>query len=741
MADREMADRDRTTGAGAIPAQRAAPPEQLPTGARPGPEAAARPPHRWRRVAVLLALVAVVQALMALCLVSADHKLEPHNLPFGVTASSPVTSAVTSKLSLTTTTYSDQAAALRAVDAGQIYGAYVPGSASDTLIIAPQKSFFAAFILTAAFEDAASKAGRPVTVDNAKPLPLSDRISAVTGLLLLPLLIGGFLAAVLVLKATGRAAARWRVAILLGYAVLGALLTDLIAGLGIGAYSSDRFWPLLPGFVLIIAAVSISAAAIQRLAGRLGTLIVALAFIVLGLSSSGGIGLSLLPTFWQTAGTALPPQHAVTLIRNTLYFGGHGLTVPLIVLFAYVLVGGAVLSWFGWFRDARPPTPAAVTAPAPLTRSQRDAEAKDVERGIEEQVSVGEKAIRTEAPSTSRRTAAVVVLAALGIAAVMQCLFSTTYMASGHSPVADRMPVGVVGTSPLIAQVQRQGYSMAVHTYPSTSAAQQAIDQGQLFAALEPGTPPAASTLLVVPTQSDLAPLDIASQFQHAAAATGQQVQVKPSEPTPLASGDPYGIVLSIMLVPLLIGGYVASTALMGATSTSTAPWRVATLLGFAVLGSLLVSLVVGPWLTGYPPGAFWLVWPICALIIGAVALLASVLQKLLGAFGTMLTIILVILLGNPSSGGANGVPYLPGFWRDLGPYLPPRNAYLLLRNTVYFSGHGIAQYLWVLLGYAVVAGVISSLLGWFRTPRSPISAETELDATAVTGAAVAAPP
>lgn len=71
------------------------------------------------------------------------------------------------------------------------------------------------------------------------------------------------------------------------------------------------------------------------------------------------------------------------------------------------------------------------------------------------------------------------------------------------------------------------------------------------------------------------------------------------------------------------------------------------------------------------------------------------------------------------SHGATNGVPYLPGFWRDLGPYLPPRNAYLLLRNTVYFDGQGITQYLLVLLGYAVVAGVISSLLGWFRTPRS----------------------
>jgi hypothetical protein len=57
--------------------------------------------------------------------------------------------------------------------------------------------------------------------------------------------------------------------------------------------------------------------------------------------------------------------------------------------------------------------------------------------------------------------------------------------------------------------------------------------------------------------------------------------------------------------------------------------------------------------------------------------------------------------------GDSNGVPYLPEFWKDLGPFLPPRNAYLLLRNTVYFDGHGIGQALTVLLAYAVIAGAL----------------------------------
>ncbi|MGO9778307.1 MAG: hypothetical protein ACLPQY_00855 [Streptosporangiaceae bacterium] len=105
-----------------------------------------------------------------------------------------------------------------------------------------------------------------------------------------------------------------------------------------------------------------------------------------------------------------------------------------------------------------------------------------------------------------------------------------------------------------------------------------------------------------------------------------------------------------------------------------------------------------------------------CSLIIAVVAFVAALLQKLIGAAGTLLTVIVMILLGNPSSGGATGVPYLPTFWQDLGPYLPPRNAYILLHHTIYFNGHGTTEALTVLLIYLVVGAVILGVLDWFRS-------------------------
>ena len=137
-------------------------------------------------------------------------------------------------------------------------------------------------------------------------------------------------------------------------------------------------------------------------------------------------------------------------------------------------------------------------------------------------------------------------------------------------------------------------------------------------------------------------------------------------------------------------------------------------------------------WLRGFPSSKFWIVWPICSLIIAVVAFVAAVLQKLIGAAGRLLTVIVMILLGNPSSGGATGVPYLPTFWRHLGPYLPPRNAYILLHRTIYFNGHGTTEALTVLLIYLVVGAVILGVLDWFRS-EPPVPADvTEAAAMAV---------
>ncbi len=218
--------------------------------------------------------------------------------------------------------------------------------------------------------------------------------------------------------------------------------------------------------------------------------------------------------------------------------------------------------------------------------------------------------------------------------------------------------------------------------------------------------------------------------FERAARAVHQPLKVTQYTTVPLPKKDPFGIVPSLMLLPLLVGGYVCSTNLLAATGKATGRWRGAILAGYAIGAGLVVDLICCYWLQGYAEDKFWIVWPIASLVIFTVSLVAALLQKLLGAVGTLLTVIVIVLFGNPSSGGANGVPYLPTFWRDIGPYLPPRNAYILLHNTIYFHGHGTTQALVTLLLYAGIAAILLGVLDWYRTPPSPVTPDTEAEAT-----------
>ena len=151
----------------------------------------------------------------------------------------------------------------------------------------------------------------------------------------------------------------------------------------------------------------------------------------------------------------------------------------------------------------------------------------------------------------------------------------------------------------------------------------------------------------------------------------------------------------------------------------------------------LVVDLITTFWLEGLPSDSFWIAWPIMALTILSVSMLAAVLRRVLGPLGIFLTVIVIIQFGNPSSGGANGVPYLPAFWKDLGPFLPPRNAYLLLRNTIYFDGGSIGQPLGVLLAYVLIAAAILALFDWVID--KPVSVPG-IDDDDADGAAVLAP-
>lgn len=659
-----------------------------------------------KKSVVALATVTVLTLLFVVSLVSATQLLSPRDMPFGVTGSSPVVDAVQQEYSLDLVSYATEADLIAAADRGDIYGGYVPADSGDVLVTVPAKSFFGEVYVRAGFADAAKQSNATFTTTTVAPLPIFDRVGGVVGLLLLPTLVGGYLVASLFYSFTQRAAVRGRISSVLGISVLVALITGTVAGPVLGAIPTSSMWPLLPAFALVTAAVALASVAIQGVLGKAGTLVVALLFVVVGGASAGGVGPALLPTYWQWIGRLLPPRHAVELYRNVRYFGGNNIGEHVAVLLGYALVAVVVILLL-----ERRATPDASAEPASSEPLQGDGKER-------------------------RRVVAKDVVAPGAFALVLTTLFAVNYMASAHSPVAQDMPFGVVGSTSLAEAAQNDNFSLDLMTYADHDAATDAMDRGEIYGAVIMDSSPIE--LVLVSSISDLSPLDIAANFEEAAGQQGVTITPKAYAPTPLAPKDPFALVTATSLIALLVGGYMAAALMANTTGSASDRWRGLWFAGFAVVTGLLVDIVLTFWLQGLPSDAFWIVWPIMSLIMLAVALFTAVLRRLLGPAGVIVAVIMLIQFGNPSSGGANGVPYLPSFWQDLGPFLPPRNAYLLLRNTVYFEGNGIAQALAVLLVYTVAGAAILGFLDWFRSPEASVPGLDEDSAASAAG--VAAP-
>lgn len=138
-----------------------------------------------------------------------------------------------------------------------------------------------------------------------------------------------------------------------------------------------------------------------------------------------------------------------------------------------------------------------------------------------------------------------------------------------------------------------------------------------------------------------------------------------------------------------------------------------------AVLGGLGGALIAGPALDALPDG-FAGLWGLGALIIFAVGAATLALQAVFGVIGIGVAILIVVILGNPSSGGALPGPLLPPFWAAIGPALPPGAGTWAARSIVYFRGNGVTGPLLVLSAWAVAGTVVTVLMSALRRRPEP---------------------
>ena len=309
---------------------------------------------------------------------------------------------------------------------------------------------------------------------------------------------------------------------------------------------------------------------------------------------------------------------------------------------------------------------------------------------------------------------------------LLQMAFILSYVGAFHAPKPQRIPIAVVAPAQVSARVTGQlnavpSGPLAASAVSSQQQAERRIKDGEIPAALVVN-PSGSTDRLLVASAAGTSEVSAVEQVittlearQHRSAAVSDLV--------PLQSGDGRGLTGFYLVIGWIVGGYLVAS-LLGVSggarpaTTRRAVIRLLAMVPYAIVSGLGGAIVVDSAL-GALTGHFVALWWLGALLVLASAAVTMAFQVLFGVLGIGLTVLVFVVLGNPSAGGAYQAGLLPAFWRAIGNALPNGAGTDAVRRIVYFGGHGIGGHLAVIAGYAV-AGVIVTLAGSLRHDRSP---------------------
>ena len=126
---------------------------------------------------------------------------------------------------------------------------------------------------------------------------------------------------------------------------------------------------------------------------------------------------------------------------------------------------------------------------------------------------------------------------------------------------------------------------------------------------------------------------------------------------------------------------------------------------GFGVAFGALTAVVVDP-LLGVLTGHFLWVWLSAGVTALAIAISVGALARLLGQLGLPIAALTFLIVGNPSAAASSPTEYLPGFFRTVGPYLPPNADAAALLGGTYFDAD-LTRPALVLAAWIVIPGTV----------------------------------
>lgn len=314
--------------------------------------------------------------------------------------------------------------------------------------------------------------------------------------------------------------------------------------------------------------------------------------------------------------------------------------------------------------------------------------------------------------------ASLLVLGVLGL----MIAFITSYTGAFHQPAPTDVPLAVVAPAPADGQLVEKldrlpGSPLDPRAVTSEREALHQIKDRTIDGALI--VDPRGTTDRLLVASGGGASLSQAVELVVRAAEKSERRTVRTVDVVPADQDDARSLSSFYLVVGWCVGGYLCAAILAisaGARPSNghRAVIRLAALAVYAIAAGLAGAIIVGPVL-GALPGTFLGLWGLGALVVFAVGATTLACQALLGIIGIGLAILLIVILGNPSAGGAYPYPLLPPFWRAIGPALPPGAGTWAGRSLAYFRGDAVTGPLLVLSAWAVGGTAVTLILSVFR--------------------------
>ena len=294
---------------------------------------------------------------------------------------------------------------------------------------------------------------------------------------------------------------------------------------------------------------------------------------------------------------------------------------------------------------------------------------------------------------------------------VLLFAFTALYVTAFHAPRPKGLDIGFVGTSAQAVRAQRALDAAAdggfdVRRYASEAAARAALLDTTVRGVVVADAPRervlVAQALGAAPTET------VTRALLGLSARTGAPAVVQDLRPLP--AGDRRGLssLFTILgtLIPSLVFGALLS--MLGRRLDARARWTAVA--AYAVLAGLVAAFNVDV-LVGALSGDFVGIALVCGLLALAVSAAAHGLGHLGGPAGIAFAVVMLMLLGVSTAGGAVTYEFEPDFYGALSQLLPPGAALTAVRNVQYFDWAATLAPL-VVLGAWAAGGLALGLLG-----------------------------